>query len=212
MDTNTQEEPEWSVDIDELTIALQEHLEEWKDKHFWEWVGGFPFTPKVPPPGVESLWVKFRYGVPTLEGEFETGDYAYYELAKRDEATRKSLRIPYIYKYVEIYLNDEHYSLIIMERVIGTPLDDVIRPTQRLYLDLDEDEMEEKLQPFKDRVVDALCFLLSIEPPPDAVPGPVGGGYMRSFVFGPEDSCAPRPFDSLQDFQDWVNTENEKVC
>lgn len=70
----------------------------------------------------------------------------------------------------------------------------------------------EIVRPFKDRIADALCFLLPLKPLPETAPGPVNGGRIQNFVFGRDDFLAPRDFDTLEELEGWINEENEKVC
>ncbi|KAG8165514.1 hypothetical protein KVR01_004066 [Diaporthe batatas] len=97
-----------------------------------------------------------------------------------------------------------------MEFATGTPLSTIMRPTLRSK-DLSESAKNEVLRPYKDKVARFLSFLLSLEPPPDTAPAPVNGGRIQNFVFGRDNHDAPCIFDTLEQLQDWVNRENEKM-
>lgn len=210
MDSTSTFEPEWAADIDELTAAVKQEIEICSKRYFYENIRGFRFVPKVLPPGVDCLWVKYKDEGPTLEAEACTQEYVYGELSKWDEPARKGLHVPKVFDYAEIRIDDFTYSFIIMEFVTGTPISHITSAIE-VSGDIDSLAKEDRIHLFEDRVVDALCFLLSLEPPSDAGPGPVGGGRIQSFVFGRENSYAPRAFDTLGDLEAWVNEENEKV-
>ncbi|KAK7733967.1 hypothetical protein SLS53_007961 [Cytospora paraplurivora] len=209
MDSTSTLEPEWTVDINELTAAVKKEIEICSKRYFYENIRGFRFVPKVLPPGIDCLWVKYKDEGPTLEAEACTQHYVYGELTKRDEPGRKGLHVPKVFDYAEIRINDFTYSFIIMEFIKGTPVSHITSDIE-VSGDIDSQTKEGRIHLFEDRVVDALCFLLSLEPPSDARPGPVGGGRIQSFVFGRENSYAPRAFDTLGDLEEWVNEENEK--
>ncbi|ROW04835.1 hypothetical protein VMCG_04801 [Cytospora schulzeri] len=209
MDSTFTDNSTWEVDIDVLTAAAEDEIEQSRKRPFYENIKGFRFTPKVLPPGVECLWVKYRDGEPTLQTEAFTQDYVHSELAKLDRPVKGGLYIPKVFGYAEIEMEGCNCSFIIMEFVTGTPISRITRDIRRSK-DSDDQEKEDRMRPFKDRVVDALCFLLSLEPPVDAAPGPVNGGHIQSFVFGRDESYAPRVFNSLEDLHEWVNHENEK--
>ncbi|KAF5508797.1 hypothetical protein CGCF413_v003600 [Colletotrichum fructicola] len=67
------------------------------------------------------------------------------------------------------------------------------------------EEIAEKEAPFKNRVADAISFLLSFPPPSDVSPGPVGGGLIKNWAFGKDDSDAPREFANLEELNEFVN-------
>lgn len=211
MDSTSTNGLRWQVDIDELTAAMEQELQERKKRSFFDNINGFPFTPKVLPPGADRLWVKYHRGGPTLEGEARTQEYVRSALAKVEWPSKTSLYVPEVFVYAETEIEDMTHSFIIMEFVTGTPISHITRAIRR-SADLEPQVKEDMIRLFKDRVVDALCFFLSLEPPADAAPGPVGGGRVLSFVFGQDNYDAPRDFDSLLDLEEWDNQENEKVC
>ncbi|KAF0331155.1 hypothetical protein GQ607_001463 [Colletotrichum asianum] len=71
--------------------------------------------------------------------------------------------------------------------------------------ELSAEEIAEKEAPFKNRVADAISFLLSFPPPSDVSPGPVGGGLIKNWAFGKDDSDAPREFANLEELNEFVN-------
>ncbi|KAI8242751.1 hypothetical protein K4K55_009776 [Colletotrichum sp. SAR 10_96] len=71
--------------------------------------------------------------------------------------------------------------------------------------ELSAEEIAEKEAPFKNRVADAISFLLAFPPPSDVSPGPVGGGLTKNWAFGKDDSDAPREFANLEELNEFVN-------
>ncbi|KAF4818303.1 hypothetical protein CGCSCA5_v005396 [Colletotrichum siamense] len=71
--------------------------------------------------------------------------------------------------------------------------------------ELSAEEIAEKEAPFKNRVADAISFLLSFPSPSDVSPGPVGGGLIKNWAFGKDDSDAPREFANLEELNEFVN-------
>ncbi|EQB54460.1 hypothetical protein CGLO_05702 [Colletotrichum gloeosporioides Cg-14] len=71
--------------------------------------------------------------------------------------------------------------------------------------ELSAEEIAEKEAPFKNRVADAISFLLSLPPPSGVTPGPVGGGLIKNWAFGKDDSDAPREFANLEELNEFVN-------
>ncbi|KUI70566.1 hypothetical protein VM1G_06546 [Cytospora mali] len=209
MDTTSTGKSIWKVDIAELTAAAKLEYEEAKKRPFYQRNSGFRFSPKVLPPGVDCLWVKYKVDEPTLSAEARTQKYVHSKLAKPGWA---GLHIPRVFDYAEINIKGGEWptwSFIMMEFVTGTP---VTRIFNNIKGSGDKSSEVKKAQIclVKDRVVDALCFLLSLKPPPGASPGPVDGGLIQSFIFGRDDSYAPREFVSLKDLENWVNLENRK--
>lgn len=214
MDKTTPDDFDWTVDIDELVAATKQEMEEREARGptAAPLITGFRFVPKILPPGVQCLWVKYHQADPTREGEAYTQAYVHNQLVKLDEPTRGRFYVPKVFDYAEAWIEDCPWSFIIMEFVTGTPLTEVRKRVVRSASYTRALENTSKnMGPFKDRVVDALCFLLSLEPPPDTTPGPVNGGQIQSFVFGMVDTLAPCEFDSLDELSDWVNEENPKV-
>lgn len=210
MDVLSTVEPIWEVDIEELIAATREWLELCDSRPFHENIRGFPFTPKVLPPGATRLWVKPHIGGPTLRGEADTQDYVHTEITKRGPPTSEGLYAPKVFDYAEFEIEGMIHSCIVMEFVTGTPISSIMKPTL-WSRDMSESAKNEIVRPFKHRVADALCFFLSLEPPPGAAPAPVNGGRIKNFIFGRDDFDGPFDFDTLEQLQEWVNQENEKV-
>lgn len=166
--------------------------------------------PKALPPGVTRLWVKSHAGEPTLRGEADTQDYVHAEIFKRGPVISEHIYVPKVFGYVEFEIEGFPYSAIVMEFVTGTPISNIMKPTL-WSRDISESAKNETVRPFKDRVVQALCFFLSLEPAPDTAPAPVNGGRIKNYVFGRDDCNGPFDFDTLEQLQEWVNVESEKV-
>lgn len=204
-------ESTWEVNMEELIAATKEYEDLCRSRPTSRLnIRGFPFTPKVLPPGVTRLWVKYHAGGPTLEGEFDTQDYVRTEIIKRGPPTSEDLYVPKVFYYAEFELEDFSYSAIIMEFVTGTPISSIMQPIL-WSRDISESAKNEIFRPFKDRIVQALCFLLSLEPAPDTAPAPVNGGRIKNFVFGRYDNDGPFDFDTLEQLQEWINQESETV-
>lgn len=203
-------ESTWEVDIEELIAATKDYEDLCSRRHFYENIRGFPFTPKVLPPGVTRLWVKSHAGGPTLRGEADAQDYVHTELNKRGPPTSEHFYVPKVFDYAEFYIDEMIYNCIVMESVTGTPISSIMKPTL-WSREMSEEAKSEIVRPFKDRVAHALCFLLSLEPLPDTAPAPVNGGRIQNFVFGRDNCDGPYDFDTLEQLQDWINEENEKV-
>ncbi|KAL1865050.1 hypothetical protein Daus18300_007397 [Diaporthe australafricana] len=209
LSSSSSDESTWKVDIEELIAATREWGKLCKSRPFFRNIRGFPFNPKVLPPGVTGLWVKPQCAWPSLRGEADTHVYIHDQLSKTESPTRDGLYVAKVFEYVELDLDDWSYTFIVMEFVTGTPISSIMKPTL-WSREMSDSEKEVKVRPFKDRVVHALCFLLSLEPLPDTAPGPVNGGHIQNFVFGRDDSWAESIFDSVEELQDWINEENEK--
>lgn len=203
-------ESTWEVDVEELIAATKDYKDLCNSRPYYENIRGFPFTPKDLPPGVTRLWVKSHAGEPTLRGEADTQDYVHNEITKRGPPTSEHFYVPEVYRYEEFWIGDMIYSCILMEFVTGTPISSIMKPTL-WSREISEEAKSEIVRPFKDRVAQALCFLLSFDPLPDTAPAPVNGGRIQNFVFGRDDPDAPHDFDTLKQLQDWINEENEKV-
>ncbi|KAK2597566.1 hypothetical protein N8I77_012345 [Diaporthe amygdali] len=199
----------WEVDIEELIAATKDYQDLCNSRHFYENIRGFPFTPKVLPPGVTRLWVKPHVGGPTLRAEADTQDYVRTEITKRGPPTSEGLYVPKVFDYAEFEIEGMIHSCIVMEFVTGTPISSIMKPTL-WSRDMSESAKNEIVRPFKDRVAHALCFLLSLEPLPDTAPAPVNGGRIKNFVFGRDNCDGPCDFDTLEQLQEWINQENEK--
>lgn len=210
MDILFTDEPIWEVDIEELIAATRQYRDLCNSRHFYENIRGFSFTPKVLPHGVTRLWVKPHVVEPTLRAEADTQDYAHTQITKRGPPTGEGLYAPKVFDYAEFEIEGMDYSCIVMEFVTGTPISSIMKPTL-WSTDMSESAKAEIVRPFKDRVADALCFLLSLEPLPDTAPAPVNGGRIKNFVFGRDNSDGPCDFDTLEQLQEWIDQENEKV-
>lgn len=99
--------------------------------------------------------------------------------------------------------------MIVIEFVPGVQVSHTVKELKQ-FEDITAEEEENKIALFKDRVVDAICFSLSLQPPRETSPGPVGGGLIAHFIFGRDDPDAPREFDDLEDLQNYVDEENKK--
>lgn len=208
------EETTWRVDIEELIAATTAYEDLCRSRMYWENIRGFPFTPKVLPPGVTGLWVKSHEGGPTLRGEADTQDYIHTEIIKQGPPTSENIYVPKVFYYAEWEIEEGPYnvphSAIVMEFVTGTPLSSIMKPT--LYSrDISDSAKDEIYRPFKDRVAQALCFFLSLEPTADTAPAPVNGGRLKNYVFGRDDCDGPFDFDTLEQLEEWINEESDKV-
>ncbi|OBR03260.1 hypothetical protein CH63R_12387 [Colletotrichum higginsianum IMI 349063] len=65
--------------------------------------------------------------------------------------------------------------------------------------------LDGELLPLKNRVADAICFLLSLPKPPDTRPGPAGGGRIKHWTFGRDESDAPHEFSDVEHLETYVN-------
>lgn len=160
MDILLTDEPIWEVDIEELIAATRQYRDLCNSRHFYENIRGFPFTPKVLPPGVTRLWVKPHVAEPTLGAEADTQDYVHTEITKRGPPTSEGLYAPKVFDYAEFEIEGMDYSCIIMEFVTGTPISSIMKPTLRSR-DMSESAKAEIVRPFKDRVADALLKCVS---------------------------------------------------
>lgn len=204
------EESTWRVNVEELIAATKAYEDLCNTRPLWENIRGFPFTPKVLPPGVTRLWVKSHAGEPTLRAEADTQDYVRTEIIKQGPPTSEKIYVPKVFDYAEWEIDGIPYSAIVMEFVTGTPISSIMKPTL-WSRDISESAKDEIFRPFKDRVVQALCFFLSLEPAADTAPAPVNGGRIKHFVFGRDDSDGPFDFDTLEQLQEWINEESEQV-
>lgn len=200
----------WEVDIEELIAAAKDYEELCNSRPYHENVRGFLFTPKILPPGVTRLWVKSRAEGPTLRGEADTQHYVHTELNKRGPPTSEHFYVPKVFDYAEYWIGEMIYSCIVMEFVTGSPISSIMKPTL-WSREMSEEAKSEIVRPFKDRVAQALCFFLGLEPLPDTAPAPVNGGRIQNFVFGRDNCDGPYDFDTLEQLQDWFNEENQKV-
>lgn len=203
-------ESTWQVNIEELIAATKAYGDLCRSRPYWENIRGFPFTPKALPPGVTRLWVKSHAGGPTLRGETDTQHYVRTEIIKQGVPTSQKLYVPKVFDYAEFEIEGIPYSAIVMEFVTGTPISSIMNPTL-FSRDIPESAKNEKVRPFKDRVVEALCFFLSLEPAANTAPAPVNGGRIKNYVFGRDNCDGPFDFDTLEELQEWVNEESEKV-
>jgi hypothetical protein len=118
--------------------------------------------------------------------------------------------VPKVFDYADFEIEGIIHSCIVMEFVTGTPVSSIMKPTL-WSRDMSESAKNEIVRPFKDRVAHALCFLLRLEPLPDTAPAPVNGGRPKNYVFGRDNCDGPCDFDTLEQLQEWIDQENEKV-
>ncbi|KAI3393163.1 hypothetical protein diail_4688 [Diaporthe ilicicola] len=198
------------VNVEELIIATRQYEELRKTRPFYmnTCIRGLPFNPEILPAGATGLWVKHHHGGLDLRGK-PTRKTTYTTSCPNRNA---QLNMVCTFRSIRLCgIPGLPYSCVVMEFVTGTPTSSIMKPT--LWpREISESDKEETIRPFKERAVDALCFPLSLEPHPDTAPGPVNGGRMKNFVFGWDDSDAPCDVDTLEELQEWINEENEKVC
>lgn len=194
---------------DEVIAATAQEILECRKRPFFDSIRGFRFVPGDSPDGA-SVWVKYGYSNNTwgLRCEAETQAYVHGEIAKLDEETRRRIYVPRVFSFIEAEFDGFTYGMIVMEYVAGVPVSRIVKALERSD---DEAGKEEKVSLFKGRVIDAICFLLSLQPSPETTPGPVGGGRILNFIFGRDNPEAPREFDDVEDLQTYINEENKKV-
>ncbi|KAI8274787.1 hypothetical protein K4K60_009233 [Colletotrichum sp. SAR11_57] len=143
-----------------------------------------------------------------------------------DEGARQRFHVPRVFDFIDTELDVKlhgfknprllPYGIIVMEYVTGTSVAQIssdIRPDPLIAhaeqssgkTESSAEEIAEKEAPFKNRVADAISFLLSFPPPSDVSPGPVGGGLIKNWAFGKDDSDAPREFANLEELNEFVN-------
>lgn len=88
--------------------------------------------------------------------------------------------VPKVFDYAEWEIDGFPYSAIIMEFITGTSISSIMQPTL-WSRDTSESAKDEIFRPFKDRIAQALCFFLSLEPAADTAPAPVNGGRLKNF-------------------------------
>jgi len=162
---------------------------------------GFQF-----PPDSSLLWVKYSLDGDNMRAQARTQAFAFHQLAREGIGRDKRVRVPEIYQVFESEIAEaghpHRYVFIVMEYIPGISVRDA------LY---EHGEHHSRLY----KVADALAALVDLPPPPDARPGPVGGGLIRNFTFAKEyeehESDAPREFLDLKDLEDYVNKANVVV-
>ncbi|KAI0966037.1 hypothetical protein F4678DRAFT_451139 [Xylaria arbuscula] len=136
----------------------------------------------------------------------ETQQYVHAEWMKADEETKARLLVPEVFDYIEGEIDNHLYGFIVMEYLPGTSIRELLGPLRQARVP----ESDESITSLKDRVIEAVCFLLSLTPPPETPPGPVGGGRMKNRAFGTDELEAPRQFESSEDLQTYINDEIEQ--
>lgn len=195
-------------DRDEIIAALADELNSQRHKNQFEVMRGFQFTNGHLPAGADCVWIKYDFDVPRLQWQANTQAWAHGQIAKDDKANTR-FHIPRVYDFFEARINELDYGLIVMEFAEGVTVRDIefnIKSSN-----MSQEEKQNKLCLFKDRVVEAICLLYSLTPPEDTAPGPYGGGLSTSLVWGREDSNSPREYESVKDLQNWINAENDRV-
>lgn len=180
---------------------------------FHENIRGFRFVDPDSPDDT-CYWVKFAPHSRLLRGEADTQAYVRAELAKMDHKTRQMIHVPEVFGFIEAEIDGLSYGMIVMEYVTTVPISRIVRdlrPAERVGDSLIATGNEEKVAAFKARAVEFICILLSICPPPDTSPGPVGGGRINHFVFGEEYCEAPQDFLNLEELEAYINQSSDEV-
>lgn len=170
---------------------------------------GFQFTNGRMPPGEDCIWIKFHSEVSRMELQSKTQAWAHECLTKDADANAR-FHVPAVYDFFETTINGLDYGIIVMEFAKGVTIDDTYGKIL-WSSSMSQEEKENKICLYKDRVIEAICLLYSLTPPADTAPGPYGGGIATNLVWGHEEPEAPREYESVQDLQDWINSENERV-
>lgn len=136
-----------------------------------------------------------------------TQEYVHAELMKADDETKARLLVPAPFGFIEADIKGITYGLIVMEYLPGKSIRELIWPLRMANVR----ESDKRITSLKDRVIYAVCFLLSLALPPGTAPGPVGGGRMKNYAFGTDDPEAPCQFHSLGNLQTYINDEIEHV-
>ncbi|KAI1174321.1 hypothetical protein F4777DRAFT_554640 [Nemania sp. FL0916] len=197
----------WRPTRDEVIKGMEREKEAALTRPLWENFRGFrldpPATISAPP-----VWVKFADSPESLLGEMNTQRHVHAELMDADEDTRARFHVPEPYDFFEADIDGWPHGMLVMEYLPGTSIRELIMPLRWSGVEAADD----RITSLKDRVIDAVCFLLSVRAPPDTItaPGPVGGGHILNRVFGMDDPLAPQEFDSLEELQTYINEGNEK--
>ncbi|POS69866.1 hypothetical protein DHEL01_v211741 [Diaporthe helianthi] len=202
----------WKPNRDEIVAALSDHLDSFEQRspsHRFRMPTGFQFTNGHLPPGKGRVWIKFNFDVLRMQWQANTQAWAHERITK-DENTHARFHVPRVYDFFETSINEFKYGLIVMEFADGVTVHDIETKIIRSS-NMSQEEKQKKIGLCKDRVVEAVCLLYSLTPPEDAAPGPYGGGLATSLVWGREEPESPREYGSVQDLQNWINSENERV-
>lgn len=201
--------PGWKPVRDEIIAALANELSSQRHKFQFQVVRGFQFTNGHLPPGADCLWIKYDFDVPRMQWQANTQAWAHEQIAK-DENANARFHVPRVYDCFEAAINELDYGLIVMEFAKGVSVSEIEFNITKSD-NMSQEEKQNKLCMFKDRVVEAICLLYSFTPPEDAAPGPHGGGRITNLVWGREVSESPREYESVEDLQNWINAENDRV-
>ncbi|KAI1300825.1 hypothetical protein F5Y03DRAFT_363697 [Xylaria venustula] len=199
----------WLPTEDEVIEATVRKIQLCRDTPSLPNLRGFRLD--APSDSSPPVWVKYTSQPEFLFTEMKTQQYVHAEWMKADEETKARLLVPEVFDYFEDELDNGPwgsltYGFIVMEYLPGISIRNLIRPLRRDRVP----ESDERITSLKDRVVEAVCFLLSLSPPPETAPGPVGGGRMKCRAFGTDDLEAPRQFESSEDLQTYINDEIEQ--
>lgn len=202
----------WKPDRDEIITAFADYLDSFEQRSVldrFRMLKGFQFTNGHLPPGANRIWVKYSFDVPRMQWQANTQAWAH-ECITKDENANAKFHVPRVYDSFEARVNELDYGLIVMEFTKGVSIDNIERQIVKSS-NMSEEEKQNKIGLYKDRVVEAICFLYSLTPPEDMAPGPYGGGCVTNFVWGKEEPESPRAYESVEDLQNWINLENERV-
>ncbi|KAG8165472.1 hypothetical protein KVR01_004024 [Diaporthe batatas] len=201
----------WKPDRDEIIAALSDYLDSFEQRSAsdrFTMPTGFQCTKGHLPPGEDRIWIKFNLDVPRMRLQAKTQAWAHECIAK-DENANARFHVPAVYDFFDTRINKLKYGLIVMEFAKGISVDD-IESTILKSSDMSQEEKQNKICLYKDRIIEAVCLLYSLTPPEDAAPGPYGGGIATNLVWGREEPESPRKYGSVEDLQDWINSENER--
>jgi hypothetical protein len=168
---------------------------------------GFSFPADSP-----IVWVKYSYDRDNMMAQARTQDFVFREFMAMGTERTNGVRVPEVFgvfegRIPESVFDDVDYVFIVMEYVPGVSIKEALSKIPKM-----DQELRTRT---RDRVADALSVLLDIAPPPNARPGPVGGGLIRNVVFArqarEDESDAPREFRDLKDLEDYVNRANKVV-
>lgn len=118
--------------------------------------------------------MKYGHASQALRSEARTQAYVFAELSRMNPKTRGRIRVPQVHCFFEAEIDGNELGFIVMEYVTGTAVRKIVNEHQSVVDGYHVDN--EKTKPFKDWFVDAICLLLTLQPPPGTTPGPVGGG------------------------------------
>ncbi|KAI0193797.1 hypothetical protein F4808DRAFT_355323 [Astrocystis sublimbata] len=194
----------WLPTKEEIVQATAHEIELSHDRLYGQSVRGIRLD--APSASAPPVWVKFTSSPEFLFTEMKTQQYVHSEWVKADQDVKARLLVPEVFDYIEADIDDDTYGFIVMEYLPGKSIRELVVPFRLA----DVPESDERITSLKDRVIEAVCFLLSLAPPPETAPGPVGGGRMKSHAFGRDDPEAHCKFDSVEDLQMYFNDEIEK--